>query len=152
MAKFDKNIDPVTLLDYSVVRRCSAPSYETLLRIVHDDRSIQHITDISLLLHERDIQARFGLDSFSSILSEFSPRGGSLLNSYRNKYSDEELMNSVKPRNIQTPSELRLWFKYLNATMDVEKQLKENENEKENDSSSSDDHGVLYGSSSPVTE
>lgn len=152
MAKFEKEIDPVTLLSYSVVRRCSAPSFAPLLRVIHDDGSIQCVTDISLLLHDQYIKSRFGLDTFNSILSEFAPRDGSLLNSYRKKYSDEELMNSVKPRSIQTPSELRLWFKYLNATMDVEKQLKENENENENDSSSSDGNGVPAGPDSSTTE
>lgn len=152
MAKFEKTVDPVTLLDYSVIRRCSAPSYAPLLRIVHDDDSIQYITDISLLLHERDISSRFGLDAFNSILSEFAPRDGSLLNSYRKKYSDEELMNSVKPRNIQTPSELRLWFRYLNATMDVEKRLKEKDYENENDSTSSDVDSVSAGLDSSIAE
>lgn len=151
MKRLDTNIDPVTRLDYSVVRRCSPPSYASLTRIKHDDGSIQLVSDISLLLHERDIAGRYGMETFNSILSEFSPRDGSLLNSYRKKYTDEELMNSVKPRNIQTPSELRLWFRYLNATADIENKLKEQEDSNENDSSTSNADSISSGLDTSVS-
>lgn len=106
---------------FFVESKCPVVSpVENLRRVENSDGSVSMISDVTLLMDQQRLsnlltpeQLRSYLDSTASIHS--SP--------YSVKMSDDELLQTLKSRYIQTPSELRMWAESI-LQMDLDKTLK----------------------------
>lgn len=73
-------------------------------------------SDLYDLFNQQRI-ANFGADVVRDFISRNYPVSSSLSDKI-SQMSDEEIMSSIKPRNIQSYSELMLWSKYLQQQID----------------------------------
>lgn len=73
-------------------------------------------SDLYDLFNQQRI-ANFGADVVRDFITRNYPVSSSVSEQI-SKMSDEEIMNSIKPRNIQSYSELILWSKYLQQQID----------------------------------
>lgn len=89
------------------------PSYAPLTKQDNGDGTFSIVSDISLLINERALIDRIGIDNVRRMLNDFNTPQGSAFDRWRKGLSDQDLLHMVKPRNIQTPSELNSWFTYL---------------------------------------
>lgn len=89
------------------------PSYAPLTKQDNGDGTFSIVSDISLLINERALIDRIGIDNVRRMLNDFNTPQGSAFDRWRKGLSDQDLLQMVKPRNIQTPSELNSWFTYL---------------------------------------
>lgn len=69
-------------------------------------------SDLYDLFNQTRIQ-NLGIDVVRDFVARNYPTS-SAISEAMSKMSDEEIMDSIKPRNIQSYSELMLWSKYLN--------------------------------------
>nr|DAJ28772.1 MAG TPA: hypothetical protein [Microviridae sp.] len=84
--------------------RCGAPDDpEVLIRI----RS-----DISMLLHAADMSKKYGKDFVQSMIDLRRPKS-SALQEVMDNMSDAQILDTVKSRHLQSPSELIAWSEYL---------------------------------------
>lgn len=96
-----------------------APEFDSTeqLRVEIDDtdetRPVRYTSDIRLLLHNRDLATRAGI----SIASKFgqSKQPSSQIQQIMDKMSDSDLLDTVRSRYIQSPSEILAWSKELSA-------------------------------------
>lgn len=75
-----------------------------------------HTSDLYDLFNQQRI-ANFGADVVRDFIARNYPLSSSISDKI-SKMSDEEIMESIKPRNIQSYSELMLWSKYLNSKIE----------------------------------
>lgn len=73
-------------------------------------------SDLYDLFNQQRI-ANFGVDVVRDFIARNYPLSSSVSEQI-SKMSDDEIMNSIKPRNIQSYSELMLWSKYLQRQID----------------------------------
>lgn len=73
-------------------------------------------SDLYDLFNQQRI-ANFGADVVRDFITRNYPVSSSVSEQI-SKMSDDEIMNSIKPRNIQSYSELMLWSKYLQQQID----------------------------------
>lgn len=73
-------------------------------------------SDLYDLFNQQRI-ANFGADVVRDFIARNYPVSSSVSEQI-SKMSDDEIMNSIKPRNIQSYSELMLWSKYLQQQID----------------------------------
>lgn len=96
-----------------------APSFDSTeqLRVEIDDtdetRPVRYTSDVRLLLHNKDLATRAGV----SVASKFgqSKQTSSQIQQIMDKMSDNDLLNTVRSRYIQSPSEIIAWSKELSA-------------------------------------
>lgn len=74
------------------------------------------VNDVYDFFNQQRIE-QLGADGIRDFLSRHYP-SSSAISDYVSKLSDDELLESVKPRNIQSPSELMSWSRWLNAQID----------------------------------
>jgi hypothetical protein len=79
-------------------------------------------SDVSMLLHAADMAKKYGPDFTQSMINMRRPKS-SALQSQMDQMSDAQILDTIKSRHLQSPSELIAWSEYL-----VE-QAKEIENE-----------------------
>lgn len=75
-----------------------------------------HTSDLYDLFNQQRI-ANFGADVVRDFIARNYPISSSI-SEHISKMSDKEIMESIKPRNIQSYSELMLWSKYLNSKIE----------------------------------
>lgn len=96
-----------------------APEFDCTeeLRVEIDDtdetRPVRYTSDISLILHTKNLASRAGL----SIASKFgqSKQSASQIQQIMDRMSDDDLLATVRSRHIQAPSEIIAWSKELSA-------------------------------------
>lgn len=89
----------------------------TPLSVTSDFGDCQVITsDLYDLFNQTRIQ-NLGIDVVRDFIARNYPVNSSLSDAI-SKMSDDEIMNSIKPRNIQSYSELMSWSKYLNTQIE----------------------------------
>ena len=82
-----------------------------------DGEEIVHYTsDIYDLLNQERIN-NLGRDTLEEYLSRNMPLSSELSDQI-SKLSDDEILKSIKPRNIQTADEIRGWIDYLQGSID----------------------------------
>lgn len=87
------------------------------ISVTSDFGDCQVITsDIYDLFNQTRIQ-NLGIDVVRDFIYRNYPVNSSLSDAI-SKMSDDEIMNSIKPRNIQSYSELMSWSKYLNTQIE----------------------------------
>lgn len=96
-----------------------APQFDSTeaLRVEIDDtdetRPVRYTSDVRLILHTKDLASRAGI----AIASKFgqSKQSASQIQQIMDKMSDDDLLNTVRSRYIQSPSEIIAWSKELSA-------------------------------------
>lgn len=96
-----------------------APRFDSTeeLRVEIDEtdekRPVRYTSDVSLILHTKDLASRAGL----AIASKFgqSKQSTSQIQQIMDNMSDDDLLSTVRSRHVQTPSEIIAWSKDLSA-------------------------------------
>lgn len=96
-----------------------APKFDSTeqLRVEIDDtdetRPVRYTSDIRLILHNKDLASRAGVDVASKFGQSKQP--SSQIQQIMDKMSDNDLLATVRSRYIQSPSEILAWSKELSA-------------------------------------
>ena len=96
-----------------------APEFDCTeqLRVEIDDTDetcpVRYTSDVRLILHTKDLSSRAGL----AIASKFGhgSQSASQIQQIMDKMSDDDLLNTVRSRYIQSPSEILAWSKELSV-------------------------------------
>lgn len=96
-----------------------APQFDSTeeLRVEIDEtdetRPVRYTSDVRLILHTKDLASRAGL----AIASKFGhgSQSASQIQQIMDSMSDDDLLNTVRSRHIQAPSEILAWSKELSA-------------------------------------
>lgn len=127
-----KNIENQEVLvpDVSPDAFSVAPEFDSTeeLRVEIDEtdksRPVRYTSDVSLILHTKDLASRAGLD----VASKFgqSRNSASQIQQIMDMMSDDDLLSTVRSRHIQSPSELIAWSKELSSyAEDIESRAQE---------------------------
>lgn len=78
-----------------------------------EDCPVRYSSDIRLILHTKDFSSRAGL----AVASKFGNASQSVsqIQQIMDKMSDDDLLNTVRSRHIQSPSEIIAWSKELST-------------------------------------
>lgn len=90
---------------------------EDLKQIISSDGVITMVTDQFLLLNTERLRSVLGEDTYRAYIASLSGTAPSSLSQLRSKMSDEQLLDSVKDRYIQHPSELRSYVEGLDSRL-----------------------------------
>lgn len=110
-----------------------------------EDESIRIRSDVSMLLHAADMAKKYGTGFVQSMIDMRRPKS-SALQSQMDQMSDDQILDTIKSRHLQSPSELLAWSEYL-----VE-QAKDIEQEAERLSLESEDSTATDSSSEPQSQ
>lgn len=69
-------------------------------------------SDVSMLLHAADMAKKYGTGFVQSMIDMRRPRSSSI-QSQLDQMSDADILDTVKSRHLQSPSELIAWSEYL---------------------------------------
>lgn len=94
-----------------------APEFDSTeeLRVEIDEtdesRPVRYTSDVRLILHTKDLASRAGL----TVASKFGQNKQSVsqIQQVMDTMSDDDLLATVRPRYVQTPSEIIAWSKEL---------------------------------------
>lgn len=89
-----------------------------------EDCPVRYTSDISLILHTKDLASRAGV----AVASKFGQgnRSASQIQQIMDNMSDDDLLATVRSRHVQAPSEIIAWSKELSAyAEDLETQAQE---------------------------
>ena len=77
-----------------------------------EDEAIRIRSDVSMLLHAADMTKKYGTGFVQSMIDMRRPKS-SALQSQMDQMSDAQILDTVKSRHLQSPSELIAWSEYL---------------------------------------
>lgn len=77
-----------------------------------EDEAIRIRSDVSMLLHAADMAKKYGTGFVQSMIDMRRPKS-SALQSQMDQMSDSQILDTVKSRHLQSPSELIAWSEYL---------------------------------------
>lgn len=77
-----------------------------------DNESVRIRSDVSMLLHAADMAKKYGPGFVKSMIDMRRPKSSSL-QSEMDLMSDDQILDTVKSRHLQSPSELIAWSEYL---------------------------------------
>lgn len=84
---------------------------DTLIRRVNEDGSIRIVSDVTLLFNEDRIINDLGEDNFRNLVRSMQDNPTS---PYRDSgLTDDQMIETIKSRYLQTPSEVRAWLENL---------------------------------------
>lgn len=106
-----------TLIPVKCFKPHVPPAYELFCYDRDADGNVAYRSDVTLFMQERSMFQKLGKDSYIEVLNSLLPQGGSNIRKYCKNISDDELFQTIKPRNCQTPSELRTWSSYLDEVL-----------------------------------
>jgi hypothetical protein len=94
-------------------------------------------SDVSMLLHAADMAKKYGPNFVQSMIDMRRPKS-SVIQSQMDQMSDAQILDTIKSRHLQSPSELIAWSEYLvSQAKDVEQEAERIVLEKELQSASS---------------
>lgn len=79
---------------------------------VEENETIRIRSDVSMLLHAADMAKKYGSGFVQSMVNMRRPKS-SPLQSQMDQMSDDQILDTVKSRHLQSPSELIAWSEYL---------------------------------------
>lgn len=82
-----------------------------------DDMESVSIVDPILILFNQERIENMGASAAKKFLDSLSPQSNDL-SELRSKCSDEDLMQMVKSRHLQSPAEILHWCRYMNENVD----------------------------------
>ena len=77
-----------------------------------DNEAIRIRSDVSMLLHAADMSKKYGTGFVRSMIEMRRPKSSSL-QSQMDQMSDAQILDTIKSRHLQSPSELIAWSEYL---------------------------------------
>lgn len=77
-----------------------------------EDEYIRIRSDVSMLLHATDMAKKYGTNFVQSMIDMRRPKS-SPIQSQMDQMSDAQILDTVKSRHLQSPSELIAWSEYL---------------------------------------
>lgn len=77
-----------------------------------ENEAIRIRSDVSMLLHAADMAKKYGTGFVQSIFDMHRPKS-SQLQSQMDQMSDDQILDTIKSRHLQSPSELIAWSEYL---------------------------------------
>jgi hypothetical protein len=88
-------------------------------------------SDVSMLLHAADMAKKYGTGFVQSMIDMRRPKSSSL-QSQMDQMSDAQILDTIKSRHLQSPSELIAWSEYLvDQAKDIEQEAERLAIEKE---------------------
>jgi hypothetical protein len=88
-------------------------------------------SDVSMLLHAADMAKKYGSGFVQSMIDMRRPKSGTL-QSQMDQMSDAQILDTVKSRHLQSPSELIAWSEFLtDQVKSIEEQISRLSLEKE---------------------
>lgn len=89
-------------------------------------------SDVSMLLHAADMAKKYGTGFVQSMIDMRRPKS-SALQSQMDQMSDSQILDTIKSRHLQSPSELIAWSEYLvEQAKSIEDEVERLSLEKEN--------------------
>lgn len=96
-----------------------------------ENEAIRVRSDVSMLLHAADMAKKYGTGFVQSMVDMRRPKS-SALQSRMDQMSDAQILDTVKSRHLQSPSELIAWSEYLvEQAKDIEQEAERLAAEKE---------------------
>lgn len=77
-----------------------------------ENEAVRIRSDVSMLLHAADMAKKYGAGFVQSMIDMRRPKS-SALQSQMDQMSDAQILDTVKSRHLQSPSELIAWSEYL---------------------------------------
>ena len=78
-----------------------------------DDNAYVRIrSDVSMLLHASDMAKKYGTGFVQSMIDKRRPKS-SAIQYQMDQMSDDQILDTIKSRHLQSPSELLAWSEYL---------------------------------------
>lgn len=77
-----------------------------------ESEAIRIRSDVSMLLHAADMAKKYGTGFVQSMIDMRRPKS-SAIQSQMDRMSDAAILDTVKSRHLQSPSELMAWSEYL---------------------------------------
>lgn len=77
-----------------------------------DNEAIRIRSDVSMLLHAADMAKKYGSGFVQSMIDMRRPKTSSI-QSQMDHMSDAQILDTIKSRHLQSPSELIAWSEYL---------------------------------------
>nr|DAI35187.1 MAG TPA: hypothetical protein [Microviridae sp.] len=113
-----------------------------------ENEAIRIRSDVSMLLHAADMAKKYGTGFVQSMIDMRRPKS-SALQSQMDQMSDAQILDTIKSRHLQSPSELIAWSEYLvEQAKDIEQEAERLAIEKEASAAAS----VESQSGEPSTE
>lgn len=98
---------------------------------IEEDEAVRIRSDVSMLLHAADMAKKYGTGFVQSMIDMRRPKS-SALQSQMDQMSDAQILDTIKSRHLQSPSELIAWSEYLiEQAKDVEQEVERLAIEKE---------------------
>jgi hypothetical protein len=96
-----------------------------------EDEYIRIRSDVSMLLHATDMAKKYGSNFVQSMIDMRRPKS-SAIQSQMDQMSDAQILDTIKSRHLQSPSELIAWSEYLvSQAEDIEQEAERLALEKE---------------------
>ena len=96
-----------------------------------DNECVRIRSDVSMLIHASDMAKKYGTGFVQSMISMRRPKS-SALQSQMDQMSDAQILDTIKSRHLQSPSELIAWSEYLvEQAKDIEQEAERLALEKE---------------------
>lgn len=100
-----------------------------------DNEAVRIRSDVSMLLHAVDMAKKYGPGFVQSMVDMRRPKS-SPIQSQMDQMSDAQILDTVKSRHLQSPSELIAWSEYLmEQAKDIEREAERLSLEKESEAS-----------------
>lgn len=77
-----------------------------------ENEAVRIRSDVSMLLHAADMAKKYGSGFVQSMIDMRRPKS-SAIQSQMDQMSDDQILDTVKSRHLQSPSELLAWSEYL---------------------------------------
>lgn len=77
-----------------------------------ENEAIRIRSDVSMLLHAADMAKKYGPGFVQSMIDMHRPKS-SAIQSQMDQMSDAQILDTIKSRHLQSPSELLAWSEYL---------------------------------------
>lgn len=77
-----------------------------------ENEAVRVRSDVSMLLHAADMAKKYGSGFVQSMIDMRRPKS-SRLQSQMDQMSDAQILDTIKSRHLQSPSELIAWSEYL---------------------------------------
>lgn len=79
---------------------------------IEENEYVRIRSDISMLLHAADMAKKYGSGFVQSMIDTRRPKS-SVIQSQMDQMSDAQILDTIKSRHLQSPSELIAWSEYL---------------------------------------
>lgn len=114
-----------------------------------DNECVRIRSDVSMLLHASDMAKKYGTGFVQSMIDMRRPKS-SAIQSQMDTMSDAQILDTIKSRHLQSPSELIAWSEHLmEQAKDIEREAERIALEKEAAAAASSAEDSSSGSSEP---